>query len=126
MLSWKSTVNPPEIPGCVELATELAGYAFAFPYTFFQRLNGFDEKNFHHYCGDSDFARRVMRDLKRPCYRVHYPLVTHEEHAAVKENPELDGPSWAVKDRENYKRKWAGVKERDLIRSLLKGTDLED
>jgi len=130
VLSWKSTTNPPEVRGVIELATELAGYTFAFPYKFFSQLDlggkgAFDSENFHHYCGDSDFARRVMRDLHRPCYRVHYPLVIHEEHAAVRDNPELLGSEWAVQDRWNYKKKWADVKERDLIRSLLNGTLLD-
>lgn len=108
-LSWKSSGSKPgqaqaPVVGLLEPATQLAGYCMAFSRMLYDELGGFDE-SFHHYCGDSDFALRATL-AGRPCYRVWWPLVLHEEHAAFTSSPELGRNTWIVRDTETWRRKW--------------------
>jgi GT2 family glycosyltransferase len=125
VLSWKSRGTQPgqtETPryGALELATELAGYCYAFPIGLYHELGGFDER-FRHYHADSDFALRAMH-AGHPCYRVHWPLVPHEEHQAFIDSPELERDHWVQADYAAWLAKWGQPGpdcERAAIRQLL-------
>ncbi len=114
VLSWRSqgmgpgqSVHP--VPGYLEPATELAGYCMAYKRERYEEVQGVDER-YRYYCSDSDFALRVCL-AGRPCYRVHWPLVPHEEHGAVKASPEIAArrQEWVDRDLGAFRRKWGGT-----------------
>lgn len=74
-------------PALLELATEIAGYCYAYPKRVYNLVGGIDTR-FRVYCSDSDFALRAML-AGHPCYRVWWPLVPHDEHMSSKENPNI-------------------------------------
>ena len=86
VLSWRSQgPNPGQslhpAVGFLEPATEIAGYCMMYPRDALDEVGGIDTR-FKFYCSDSDFALRVAL-LGRPCYRVWWPLVPHDEHKSI-------------------------------------------
>ena len=108
VLSWRSEGHAPgqsahPIAGFLQPATQLAGYCMAFPRALYDVLGGFDPR-FRTYCGDSDFALRATL-AGRPCYRVWWPLVPHEEHGAFRRG-DLDRRAIAENDLAVFTHKW--------------------
>jgi len=108
-LSWKSRgtqagQSEREVPGYLQPATQLASYCMAFTREAHDAVGGFDAR-FRTYCGDSDFCLRLTL-AGRPCYRVWWPLVPHDEHGAFKAAPELDRNATASADLAAFAEKW--------------------
>lgn len=109
VLSWRSFGDSPgqskkAIRGYLQPATQLASYCMAFTRTVYDRIGGLDTR-FRHYCADSDFALRATL-AGYPSYRVWWPLVPHEEHAAFLASPELDMDGNAARDVAAFNAKW--------------------
>jgi GT2 family glycosyltransferase len=91
VLSWRSCgidEDRPGVAGLLEPATELAGYCMTYPTELRDAIGGIDTR-YKMYCSDSDFTLRAMMS-GRPCYRVGWPLVPHEEHGVYKD-PDNEG-----------------------------------
>jgi len=65
----------------LEPATELASYSFLLNKDSWKAVYGFDD-TMRHARGDSDICVRLAK-IGHISYRVHYPLVTHREHATI-------------------------------------------
>lgn len=117
VLSWKSahlktglaeTVGIGDtrgVPGLLEPATELASYCMAFNRSLWDELGGLDTARFRCYCADSDFCLRATL-AGHPCYRVHWPLVPHEEHQTLNEQVLPGTGKQGSEDLAAFKAKW--------------------
>lgn len=122
VLSWRSfgknrgqSLRP--TPGLLEPATQLAGYCMAYWRSVYDEVGGVDTR-FRMYCSDSDYALRVCL-AGHPCYRVWWPLVPHEEHAAFS-NGDFDRGALASRDLAAFHAKWGTNGDEMEKRALLK------
>lgn len=117
VLSWKSTHlktglaetvgagDTRGVPaGLLDPATELASYCMAFRRELWHELGGLDLR-FRCYCADSDFCLRATL-AGHPCYRVHWPLVPHEEHQTLNEEVLPGTGKQGSEDLAAFKAKW--------------------
>jgi len=122
VLAWRSKGTRPgqstdPVPGFLQPATQLASYCMAFRRDVYEAVGGYDTR-FRMYCGDSDLALRVCLS-GRPCYRVWWPLVPHEEHASFSER-ETDRLAIARADLAAFHEKWGAMGDEMEKRALAK------
>ena len=104
--------------GRVEMATQLAGYCYAFPKHLWRQYGGFDP-HFGYYLADSDFCC-VLAKHKIPSYRLHYPKPEHLEHATLEAHTELHSRERLAKDQIAFAKKWGRVAEETQNKLLSK------
>lgn len=122
VLSWRSLGRNPgqsrkSAVGFLEPATQLAGYCMAYRRSVYDEVGGVDTR-FRMYCSDSDFALRVCM-AGHPCYRVWWPLVPHEEHAAFS-GGDFDRGGIAARDLAAFQAKWGNTGEEMEKKALSK------
>lgn len=104
----------------LEPSTDLAGYCFMLSVIGWNKVGGFDEK-FRNYQADSDICARLWQAGHRS-YRVHYPVVGHEEHATLgmyQEETQANIPA----DMAYFKEKW-GKNSYEVNQTFLKEASL--
>ena len=105
-----------------EIATELAGYCYAFERRLWKDLNGFNN-NFKYYISDSEFCIRLLK-AGYPSYRMKYPVVYHVEHATLDGYKELRASEKLNDDLLVFRNMYNGKNPRDVEVDLLKNYEL--
>lgn len=126
VLSWRSEgPNPGQsrspVRGFLEPATQIASYCYAFRRKVWDEVGGFDTR-FKFFCIDSDFALRVML-TGRPCYRVWWPLVPHDEHGGAVDTVAFSRNDVGSEDTVKFFQKWGATgdeMEKRALEGLLK------
>lgn len=100
-----------------EIATELAGYCYAFERRHWEEIGGFNE-NFKYYLSDSEFCCRIMQK-GYPSYRLKYPIIYHLEHATLNNYKELKADEKVNDDFRTFRDLYDGKNPRDIEKQLL-------